>query len=760
MPLFGTPVTRQEDARLLTGGACYVGDVGLPGFAHVAYVTSPAAHAVIRRVDTAEASRMPGVLGVFGADDIDVGPYPPVSPDFPPAMARPLLATGRVRFVGEAIVAVVADSAEAAADAADAVVVDLEPLPVVVDAESAASGEVLLFPEAGSNVVAEAAGGSDEVDLDGCEVVVRATFHSSRIAPCPIEPRVGACSWGDDGRLTHWSSCQGAHPVRALLGKVHGLAPEQVRVIAPDVGGSFGAKARPYPEEVLLPWLGRRVGRPVRWVPPRSQDMVGLGHSRVQVQHVELGGRRDGTLEVLRVRVLADAGAYPLAGPLLARNTGALSPGAYRIPSARWEATAVVTNTTPTTAYRGAGRPEAAAVIERAVDLFAAEVGMDPVEVRRRNFIRPDEFPYRSATGLTYDSGDYGRVLDAALTAADYDGLRAEQSRRRGGGDPVALGVGVSTFVDRTAGVPGSEYGAVEVRSDGGMLVRTGSTPYGQGHVTSWAMLVSDRTGVPLEMIEVVYGDTDAVPRGSITGGSRSVQRAGSAVAEAADALVERARQAAAELLEADPADIVLDTDAGGRFHVAGTPARAVGWADLAARAGEADEALKCETDVGGDPTFPFGAYVAVVEVDTDTGRVGLRRLVTVDDAGRILNPLLAEGQVHGGAAQGVAQALTEEFVYDADGNPRTANLADYGIPTAADLPRIESSLIETPSPHNVLGAKGIAESGTIGAPPAVQNAVVDALSHLGVRHVDLPCTAERVWRAINRAGGTGGGSR
>jgi carbon-monoxide dehydrogenase large subunit len=477
--------------------------------------------------------------------------------------------------------------------------------------------------------------------------------------------------------------------------------------------------------------------------------MIGLGHSRAQLQQVELGGRRDGTIEMLRVRLIADSGAYPISGHAMPRNTGSLSTGAYHIPRAHWAMDAVATTTTPIASYRGAGRPEAAAIVERAVDMFAADLGLDPVEVRRVNLIRPDEFPYTSATGLHYDTGDYEHVLGLALEAAGYDRLRAEQARARAAGDRVQIGVGVSTFVDRTAALPEPSYGAAELRADGTVLIRTGSSPYGQGHVTTWAMLVADRTGLPLESIEIVHGDTDMVARGNITGGSKSAQRAGSAVAVATDDLVARARQVVADVLEASVDDVVLERSGGGSFHVAGSPHRALRWPDVA---GAADDSLRCEVDMATDATYPFGAYVAVVEVDTETGLVRLRRLVTVDDAGRILNPLLAEGQVHGGAAQGVAQALLEEFVYDEDGNPLTANFLDYPVISAAELPSFESALYETPTPNNVLGAKGIAESGTIGAPPAVQNAVIDALRHLGVRHIDMPCTGMRVWEAIQEA--------
>jgi carbon-monoxide dehydrogenase large subunit len=754
MPLVGTPVARREDHRLLTGDARFIADLDLPGCLSVTYVTSPVAHAVIRSIDLRAARSAPGVVDVVTAADLDIGPQPQVSPAYPSAMARPLLADGRVRFVGEAVVAIVSETDAQGEDAAELVEIDYDPLPAVVTLDVAERGEVLLFPEAGTNVVATRNGGSDTVGdtLARCDVVVSATLVNQRLAPCPLEGRAGASLWGEDGRLVHWSSCQGAHPVRSVMAQVYGLSPDEIRVIAPDTGGSFGAKARPHPEEILLPWLARRPGRPVRWLPPRSTDMVGLGHSRAQRQQVEIGGDHDGTIRTLRVRIDGDAGSYPMVGPLLVANSAVMCAGAYRIPEVQWSTRAFVTNTTPIVAYRGAGRPEAATLIERAIDLFAAELGRDPVEVRRHNLVGAGDFPYDSQTGMRHDSGDYHAAMDLALAAVGYDDLRAEQARRRAGDEARLLGVGVATFVDRTAGVPGTEYGAVELRPDGTMRVVTGSTPFGQGHHTAWAMLVADRTGVPLDRIEVVHGDTDVVPRGGLTGGSRSAQKAGAAVAEATAALVEEARLSASEMLEATAADVVLDTDTG-RFHVVGAPAaRTVDWTELAAHCGQ-DRALQCEADFDGDgPTVPFGAYAAVVEVDRETGAVELRRIVTVDDAGTIINPLLALGQVHGGLGQGVGQALFEEFTYDADGNPLTTNFADYAFPSAVELPSFECQLVETASPNNPLGAKGIAESGTVGAPAAVQNAVIDALAHLGVRHIDLPLTAERVWRAMNGA--------
>ena len=757
MTLLGTSVRRVEDQRLLVGEATFVADLDLPEVAAVGFVTSTVAHGRIVRVDVADARSMPGILDVVTGDDIDLPALPPVFPYVPEGMARPLLATEVVRYVGEPIVAIVGEDAASVADALEAVVIDIDSLPAVIGAVDARRDEILLFPEVGTNLAAtHAAGSDDEPPFAECEVVVEGTFVNQRLAPCPIETRVAAARWGDDGRLVFHASCQGVHPIRAQLTGTYGLDLAEVQVITSDVGGSFGAKARLGPEELLLPLLAQRTGRPVRFLPDRSADMVGLGHSRAQVQTVRVGGDRDGTLRCLDVEVVGDAGAYPIVGPNLVKNTGDLMPGPYRIGHVRARSVSVLTNTTPVLAYRGAGRPEAGALIDRAVDLFAAEIGMDPLDVRTHNLIGPDEFPWQSPTGLTYDSGDYPAAVEAVRTAIDHDGLRQEQATRREAGARQALGVGWSVFIDRTGGPGGSEYGSVELRPDGTVLALTGSSPYGQGHHTAWAMLVADRTGLPLERIEVVHGDTDIVPRGNITGGSKSAQKAGSAIAEATDTLVVAARERAADLLEASVDDVVLDLDTA-TFHVAGSPgATTVGWSDLGAGLvtdGPEPETLRCESDFSGEgPTYPYGAYAAVVEVDLDTGGVDLVRLVTVDDAGTVLNPLLAMGQVHGGIGQGIAQALFEEFIYDDDGNPLTASFADYAIPTTADLPAYESSLTETPSPNNPLGFKGIAESGTIGAPPAIQNAVIDALAHLGVRHIDMPLTPERVWQAIAEA--------
>ncbi|HEC08599.1 MAG TPA: xanthine dehydrogenase family protein molybdopterin-binding subunit, partial [Acidimicrobiales bacterium] len=587
-----------------------------------------------------------------------------------------------------------------------------------------------------------------EADFSGCDVVVEQRLVNQVLAPVPIEGRCAVATW-EDGRLIQWASGQGVHPVRDALAEAYGLDPSQVRVIGQDVGGSFGAKSGAYPEEVLLGHLARTVGRPVRWTESRTENMTGLGHGRGQVQYLRVGGTREGKITAYQLKVIQQAGAYPEMGAVLPFMTQTMLTGVYDWENAGISSVSVVTNTTPLVAYRGAGRPEAAAAVERGVDLFATEIGMDPAEVRRLNMIPEFHTPHTTAVGTTYDVGAYEAALDLALDAAGYTELRAEQERRRRQGARRVLGIGISTYVEITAFSGGGEFASVELRSDGSVLTRTGSSPFGQGHYTSWAMIVSERTGLPLDRIEVFHGDTDEVAEGGTTGGSRSLQIAGSSVHDAATKLVEMARERAADILEADPSDVVVDTTAG-VFHVAGTPALQISWAEVAAAD---DEALVAVSDFAAEgATFPFGAHVAVVEVDLDTGGTEMVRMVAVDDAGTMLNPLLVEGQVHGGLAQGVAQALLEEFRYDEDGNPLTVNLADYPIPSAAELPSFERIPMETPTFMNPLGAKGIGESGTIGATPAVQNAVVDAVSHLGVRHIDMPCTPERVWAAITEA--------
>lgn len=750
MSILGNRVVRKEDPALLTTGGTYVDDITVSDSLHVVFVRSMVAHGQITSIDVEEARSAEGVVDVVTNADLTIGDIKPFML-INQTITRPVLARDRVRYVGEPIVAVVAESRAAAVDAAELVIVDIDPLPAVIDPRDAlADDAVHLFPHLATNVAMQADHHGDPISFDDCEVVVTQTTMNQRLAPAPIENR-SAIAWWEDGRLVLELGCQGTHPVRATVAEIYGLDHEQMRVICPDVGGGFGAKAHAAPEAVVLGELSRRTGRPVRWTETRSENMTGMGHGRGQIQTVTLGGTREGDLLAYRIEIIQDAGAYPNMGAILPYATRIMATGVYDIPSVQVSSTSVATNTTPTGAYRGAGRPEASAALERAVDLFADAAGLDPAEVRRRNFVRPDAFPFTTPTGTTYDSGDYEGSLDRALTAAGYGELRAEQDRRRAAGDRMLMGIGIATYVEITGAGLGSEYGSVEVLADGSARVVTGSNPYGQGHVTSWSMLVSERTGIPLDRIDVVYGDTDLVPTGETTGGSRSLQIAGSAVFDAAGKVVEIATQRAADLLEADPADIVLDTDSA-RFHVAGTPAVSVGWEDIGATAAEQGTQLFALSDfTASGPTFPFGTHVAVVEVDSDTGSVQLRRLIACDDAGTILNPMLVDGQVHGGLAQGVSQALFEEVRYDADGNPLSASLLDYLMPSAAEFPMFERVEMETPSPLNPLGAKGIGESGTIGSTPAVQNAVIDAVSHLGITHIDMPLTPERVWRAINR---------
>ncbi len=753
MSILGNRVQRREDPKFLTVGGTYVADLDLPGSVHLTFVRSSMAHASIQAIDTSGAVTMPGVLAVYTQADLGLGNLAPILDMTPVTMTRSVLASGTVRYVGEPIVAIVAETRQAAVDATEQVIVEYEPLSAVIDPAEALKDEVLLFPEAGTNTAFTLDFGGDSALFEDCEVVVDRTIANQRVAPCPLEVRSSAARMDADGRLEFYASTQAPHGVRQMLATALALPADRVHVVAPDVGGGFGAKGSVYPEELMVGWCALHLDRPIRWTETRSESMLGLGHGRAQVQRIRLGGNRDGVIRAYRIEVLQDGGAYPDFGTVLPFMTRTMTSGVYAIPKAECSSVSVVTNTTPTVAYRGAGRPEATSAIERAVDMFAAEIGMDPAEVRRRNLIGPDAFPYDTPTGTTYDTGNYRGTLDLALEVAGYDDLRAEQQRRRTSGDVRQLGIGLSCYVEITNGMPDGEFGAVEVRPDGKVTVRTGTSPHGQGHVTAWSMLVADQLGVRMEDIEVIHGDTDVVPRGGGTMGSRSLQVGGAAVNQAAIAVVDQGKDLAADLFEAAPEDVVLNK-ARGLFHVVGSPALTHSWADLARAALDRSGApLLAEVDLASPgPTFPFGTHVSVVEVDTETGKVTLLRHIAVDDAGRIVNPLLAEGQVHGGIAQGVAQALLEEVVYDQEGNPLTSTLADYSFISAAELPTYETRFTETPTPVNALGSKGIGESGTIGSTPAVHNAVCDAVAHLGVRHVDMPTTPTRVWCAIQDA--------
>jgi aerobic carbon-monoxide dehydrogenase large subunit len=748
MSVMGTRVVRVEDRKLITSGGSYIDDLREPlltGAAYAMFVRSPIAHARLTSIDVSAAREAPGALGVFTAADLDL-------PADEAPMAEPRLAADTVRYVGEPVALVLTEHPYQLADVAELVDVDYDPLDAVIDLDDALSGRTLLFPGTDGNVVGKQGKPFDESLFADCEAVVTRTITNQRVAPAPLEVRGAACAWGEDGRLTMWLSTQNAQMARDMLAGGLGVDASTVRVVAPDVGGGFGAKIGTDPESVALAWAARRLGRPVRWTETRSENLTSMTHGRAQRHTVTIGGRRDGTVLAYRLEVVQDTGAYPRAGAvLLPTFTKLMTCGVYRIPQVEVATRSVLTNTTPIGAYRGAGRPEATAAIERAMDLYAAEIGMDPAEVRRTNFIRPEEFPYTTSTGVSYDTGEYAKALDAVLEAGGYAELRAEQERRRRSGDVIVLGVGLGSYVEITAGDGMGESGRVDINPDGTVTAYTGSSPHGQGLLTSLAMLVSDQLGVPMEKISVRHGDTDEVPKAVGTFASRSLQLGGSAIKQAGDKIIERAREIAANLLEASPDDIELDVDQGA-WQVRGAPSGGVvTWAQVAASAG--DEPLSEEIWYGeAKPTFPFGAHLAVVEVDTLTGKVVLRRIIAVDDAGPVVNPVTFQGQRHGGLGQGVAQALLEVMSYDEDGNPTTATLADYSFITATELPDFELVDMATPTDRNPLGVKGIGEAATIGSTPAVQNAVVDALAHLGVRHVEMPATPQRVWQAINDA--------
>jgi aerobic carbon-monoxide dehydrogenase large subunit len=783
--ILGNPVPRVEDPRILHGEARYFDDLAPEGCTHIVFVRSTIAHARVTGIDTSEAETMPGVVAVATHDSLSVEEpertewkdnlWSPQARDLlgldpvqgfvmlPPAFSRPPLADGTVRFVGDIVAAVVAETRAQAVDAAEMVIVDYDPLPAVVDPEAAlADGAPILFPDHGSNVAIEFNFGEDPELLADAEVVVHGRFVNQRIAAVPMEPNGILVEPRPQGRLEVTVPTQAPFGVRDGLAPALGLEPDAIHVIAPAVGGGFGAKTGAYCEHVLSAALAQRLGRPVKWTETRSENMVAMTHGRGQVQEVDLGLKRDGTIVAVGAKIVCDAGAYPSIGAFLPFLTRTMGQGVYDIAKVQVNSVSAATNTTPTAAYRGAGRPEATAFLERVIDMAAVELDMDPVEIRKKNFLPPDRFPLTTLTGANYDVGEYAKALDEACRVAGYDDLREEQRARRELGATKALGIGVCTYVEVTAGGLFQEFGGVEVESDGTVVATVGTSAHGQGHETAFSMIVAELLGVPMESVRVVQSDTALVPRGSGTMGSRSLQTAGSALHKASEEVVAKAKRLAAHLLEASVDDIVLHE--GGKVGVAGVPASALSWGELSAAAADParrpadwpsgpEAALAASLDFNqGEATYPFGAHVAVVEVDLETGAVDHLRHVAVDDCGRILNPLLVAGQQHGGIAQGVAQALYEGFVYDDDGNPLTANLLDYAMPSAAELPSFEASNTETPTPLNPLGAKGIGESGTIGSTPAVQNAVVDALSHLGVRHVDMPLTAERVWRAIQDA--------
>lgn len=750
MGLVGQRIRRVEDPALVRGEARYVGDLPIDAL-ELAFVRSPVAHARIVSIDVSAALALPGVHLAFTYDDVSSLPgFAPVP--VPDEVLRPPLANGVTRFVGEPIVAIVADSQAIAADAAEQVIVEFDPLDSVIDVEAAMRADApKLFSGLESNIVVGAVGA--EVDVSGdADIAIDVWFDNQRLAVAPLEPNnIVADARG--GHLQVYVSTQSPHAVRDSLAGLLQLDQQAVQVLAPAVGGGFGAKSLADAEYQIACVASQRLARPVRWRQARGENLLTM-HGRSQRQHVKLAARRDGTITAIHADLMGDGGAYPAINAYLAFMTARMLSGVYTIPTITHGSAAIATNTAPPTAYRGAGRPEAACLVERAVDILACELGLDPVELRRKNLIPSDRFPYEVSTGVTYDCGDYEAALDRVLELSAYGKLRAEQARRRAAGDRTLLGIGVSVYVEITAGMGATEFAHVEVHENGQATVKVGTFSHGQGHRTSFAQIAADALGLPLEAVTVLDGDTTKVKRGTGTYASRSIQVGGTAVHVASTNVATRARELAAELLEAASADIVIHE---GRFTVAGVPARSIGWSDVVRMAVEQRDGdgerigLFSELDwERPNNTFPFGAHVAAVEVDQDTGQVRLIDHFAVDDCGSIINPLLADGQVHGGVAQGAAQALYEQVVYDVDGNVLTSNLADYAFVSAAELPSFTIDHTVTPTYINPLGAKGIGESGTIGATASVHNAVIDALSHLGVRHIDMPCTAERVWRAIN----------
>jgi carbon-monoxide dehydrogenase large subunit len=761
----GARVKRKEDPRLITGSSTYTDDVPLRDVAHVAILRSTYAHARITGIDTSAALALPGVIAVFTGADVQAlsGPMPHGSGEgggvagMAPVLTYPL-AVDRVLHVGQGVVAVVAEDRYTARDALDLITVDYEPLDAVVGTDAAmASGAPQIYDNVPNNIAYTWTHreGDPDAAFAAAEVVVSQRMSNQRVASVSMEGRA-VLAYPDplSGGLTVYTSTQNPHTVRTQIAQTIGVPETSVRVVAPEVGGGFGAKISAYQEDVLVAALARKLNRAVKWIESRQENLAVTQHGRAQTNDLSIAAKRDGTITAVRMRMVADLGAFP-RDPIVPLLTGWLMTGVYAYRNVDLEIKGVYTNTMATGAYRGAGRPEAAYYLERMVDLLADELGLDPVEVRRKNFIPPDAFPYATPTGQTYDSGEYDKALTRALEVADYAGLRAEQARLRAQGR--LIGVGVSTFTE-ICGFGPFESATVRVEPSGQVTVLTGISPHGQGQETSFAQLIADELSVPMENVVVIHGDTARTPQGVGTMGSRGLVVGGSAVYRSAQVVREKATKIAAHLLEAAPGDIELHD---GQFGVRGAPGRSTNWAAVAAAA--YGGALPDEIGTGLEAvdffrppstTFPFGADVAMVEIDPTTGVVSLRSYVAVDDCGRVVSPMLVEGQVHGGLAQGIAQALYEEVDYDESGQLITGSLMDYAVPVAENLPFFQTDRTVTTSPLNPLGAKGIGELATIGSAPTVVNAVIDALSPLGIRHLDMPLRPERVWNAIRTASG------
>jgi carbon-monoxide dehydrogenase large subunit len=790
----GKSIKRTEDPRLIKGLAHYVDDVRLPDTLHVAFVRSIYAHARINAIDTTEAAGAPGVVAVYTGQDIaeKVGPVPCAAalPDLKVPDYR-VLATGKALFVGHPIAAVVATDRYVARDAADLISVDYEELPVVVDVEQAAQGGALVHESFGDNIAYKLTSGEGDIEaaLKSADKIVSQKMVHQRLAPIAMEPRgVLARYFPGEEELTVWSSTQIPHLLRTQLAIMIGIPENKLRVITPEVGGGFGSKLNVYAEEALLGWISMQLGRPVKWIESRRENVQATIHGRAQVGTVEVGCKNDGTITGLRYNVVADLGAYhQLLTPAIPTLTGLMLSGAYKIPAIQMNVTGVFTNKMSTDAYRGAGRPEATYVVERVMDIVAAELKMDPVEVRRKNFPKADEFPFHTATGLEYDSGDYEAALAKALDLSGYQSLRSEQAKARSEGK--LMGIGMSSYVEICALGPsqampagGWESATVRIEPTGKVTVMTGASPHGQGQETSFAQIAADELGVDINDITVIHGDTAIVQYGIGTFGSRATAVGGTAVFVAIQKLKEKAGKIAAHMMQCDAASVSFEA---GKYSRQAASAAAAGTSEPVVPVGEAPAGALPEPQTNGrnsltiqeialaahiakelppdtepglsatyffEPknfTFPFGTHICVVEVDKDTGEVKIVKYVAVDDCGKVINPLLVDGQVHGGIVQSIGQALYEEVVYDDQGQLVTGELMDYALPKASQLPWLETDRTETPSPVNPLGVKGVGEAGTIGSTPAIVNAVVDALSPYGVKHLDMPVRPEKVWQII-----------
>ena len=783
--LIGERVKRREDPRLIQGQATYVDDIKLPGMLHLAFKRSDIAHGMIRSIDTSAAAAMPGVeLVITGVELAEIlGPMPIGTPF--PAPDHYSLATDRVRYVGEPVAVVVAEDRYLARDAADAIEVEYDELPAVVDPEAAmADGSATLHDGfarniavesywGGTGVNAETAKPEDDSAVDAAfaeaDIVLSQRMLNQRLAPNAVEPR-GVVAQYEAGReyLTIWSATQNPHILRSVAAAMMGLGEHQVRAVAPEVGGGFGCKINIYGEEYAAAALSRMVRAPVKWIEDRTEAFLATTHGRDMLGYIDIAAKNDGTLLGLKARLIADIGAYEvLLTAMIPTLTGLMMNGVYRIPVVRHELTEVFTNKTPTDAYRGAGRPEGLYFLERAVDMVARELDMDPAEIRRKNFIPADEFPYPTQGGLVYDSGNYEPCLDKALEVADWEGLLAERDAARAEGRIV--GVGLSFYVEVCGLGPSSvvptggwEHSGVTVERGGKVTATTGASPHGQGNETTFAQMLADHFSIPMEDITILHGDTSVVKQGIGTFGSRSQAVGGAALISAAGKTGDKMKQFAAALLsehEVSPEDLVFED---GRIQVAGSPEVSRSFAEVADYAyvpvplppgmepGLSEEAFFEPAN----NTYPFGCHISMVEVDRETGEPKLLKMIAIDDCGNVINPLIVDGQVHGGLAQGIGQAMFEEVVYDEDGQPLTASFMDYVIPRAADLPAFELDRTVTPTPVNPLGAKGVGEAGTIGSTPCVINAAVDALAPFGVKHIEMPLRPERLWRLIQENGG------